>query len=104
MKKVVLSVACALALTMGLTGCAAIGTVGSVYTDTTIPVAVTSNQLGSKVGEAKVTGILGVVALGDGGVQAAAKKAGITKVSHVDVKTFSILGVYTVQTYLVYGN
>ncbi len=104
MKKVVLSVACALALTMGLTSCGSLGAVGSVYTDTTVPVAVTSNQLGTKVGEAKVTSYVGVVALGDGGVKAAAKKAGITKVSHVDVHTFSVLGVYTVQTYLVYGN
>lgn len=103
MKKVILSVACAAVLAMGLTSCAS-GNVGGVYTDTTAPVAISSNQMGTKVGEARILNILGVVALGDGGVQAAAKKAGITRISHVDVKTFSILGVYTTVDYIVYGD
>lgn len=104
MKKAILSVACAVVLAMGLTSCASVSTIGSVYTSTTAPVAISSNQMGTKVGEARILNILGVVALGDGGIQAAAKKAGITHISHVDVKTFSILGVYTTVDYIVYGN
>lgn len=83
--------------------CGVVGVVGAVYTGTTQPGAVTSNVIGSKVGTAKITSILGVVALGDGGINAAAKKAGISKISHVDVKTSSILGLYTTQEYFVYG-
>jgi hypothetical protein len=104
MKKTIFSIVCAVALALGMTSCGAIGIVGGIYQDTTTPEAVTANALGSKVGQADVLSILGVVALGDAGVQKAAKQAGITKVSHVDKKTFSILGVYTKVTYTVYGN
>ena len=37
------------------------------------------------------------------GIAKAAKKAGITKVSHVDKKVFSVLGLFTKVTYTVYG-
>ena len=104
MKKTIFSIACVAALALGMTSCGAVGVVGAVYQDTTTPEAVTANALGSKVGQADVLSILGVVALGDAGVQKAAKQAGITKVSHVDKKTFSILGVYTKVTYTVYGD
>lgn len=99
MKKIIFSVACALALT----SCGVLGS-GMIYNDTVEPNQVTANALGSKVGQAEIMNILGVVALGDAGVQKAAKQAGITKVSHVDKKVWSILGVYTVTTYTVYGN
>ena len=103
MKKTILSIACALALTFGMTSCGVLGS-GMIYNDTVEPNQVTANALGSKVGQAEIMNILGVVALGDAGVQKAAKQAGITKVSHVDKKVWSILGVYTVTTYTVYGN
>ena len=99
MKKIIFSVACALALT----SCGVLGS-GMIYNDTVEPNQVTANALGSKVGQAQIMNILGVVALGDAGVQKAAKQAGITKVSHVDKKVWSILGVYSVTTYTVYGN
>jgi hypothetical protein len=85
-----------------MTSCAAMGN-GTLYNDTVEPCHVTANTLGSKVGQAQIVNIVGV-ALGDAGVQKAAKEAGITKVSHVDKKVWSILGVYSVTTYTVYGN
>ena len=103
MKRLFFSLACALALTMGVSSCGVLGS-GMLYNDTVEPEHVTSNALGSKVGEATITNYLGAVALGDAGVQEAAKKAGITKISHVDKKIWSILGLYTVVTYTVYGN
>ena len=102
MKKTIFSLACAVALAMGMTSCAAMGN-GTLYNDTVEPCHVTANTLGSKVGQAQIVNIVGV-ALGDAGVQKAAKEAGITKVSHVDKKVWSILGVYSVTTYTVYGN
>ena len=102
MKKTIKLVA-AVAIALGMSSCAAVGTVGAIYTGTTQPHSVTSNALGTKVGVAKCTGILGIVAVGDGGVNKAAKMAGITKVSHVDVKTVSVLGIFTTQKYFVYG-
>ena len=104
MKKTIFSIVCMVALALGMTSCGAVGIVGAVYQDTTTPDAVTANVLGSKVGQADVLSILGVVALGDAGIEKAAKSAGITKVSHVDKKVWSILGVYSVTTYTVYGN
>ena len=88
---------------MGVSSCGVMGS-GMLYNDTVEPAQVTSNALGSKVGEAQTFNYLGAVALGDAGVQKAAKQAGITKVSHVDKKVFSILGIFTTTTYTVYGN
>ena len=99
MKKIIFSVACALALT----SCGSVGLIGGVYMDTTEPTAVTSNTLGTKVGQAEALSVLGVAAVGNAGVEKAAKQAGITKVSHVDKKTFSVLGLFTKVTYTVYG-
>jgi hypothetical protein len=102
MKKTIFSLACAVAIALGMSSCAALGN-GTLYNDTVEPCHVTANTLGSKVGQAQIVNIVGV-ALGDAGVQKAAKEAGITKVSHVDKKVWSILGVYSVTTYTVYGN
>lgn len=88
---------------MSLVSCSAFGVVGAVYTGTTVPHSVTDNKLGTKVGSVKCTSILGIAAYGDAGINTAAKMAGIKKVSHVDVKTFSVLGLFTTQTYFVYG-
>ncbi len=103
MKKLFLAAMVAVT-TLAFTGCGAIGLVGSVYQDTVVPEAVTGNAVGSKCGTAKAMSILGVVALGDAGINTAAKNGGITRISHVDAKTFSILGVFTTVEYFVYGN
>ena len=103
MKKSIKKLACALVLALGMTSCGTVGLVGSVYTDYTKPEAVTSNNLGTKVGQADAISVLGIVAVGDAGINEAAKKAGITKVSHVDKQVFSVLGLFTKVTYTVYG-
>jgi hypothetical protein len=71
----------------------------------TLPVNATSNEVGSKVGMSKATGYLGVLWFGqDASIQKAAKQAGITKISTVDVKQTDLLGI--IQTYecIVTGN
>lgn len=83
--------------------CSAAGLIGIVYSGYTEPVAVTSNTLGTKVGTAKCNAVLGIAAYGDGGIEKAAKSAGITKISHVDAKNFNVLGIYQSVTYIVYG-
>ena len=52
---------------------------------------------------AEAKGYLGVVALGDASIQAAAKEAGITRIHHVDYQAKSYVGVYNVYTVIVYG-
>lgn len=98
MKKIIC--AAMLAMTLGLTSC---GDLGAIYTGYTAPGTATSNTLGSKVGTAERISVLGLVAVGDAGVQAAAKSAGIKKVSHIDVQQFSVLGLFSKSTTVVYG-
>lgn len=76
---------------------------GLIYTGTTAPVAVTSNEGASKVGTAKAISVLGLVATGQAGVQNACKNAGITKIHHVDEKAVSVLGIFASYEVIVYG-
>ena len=101
MKKIMCAAIAAVSLSLG--SCASFGTNGFIYTDTTAPCAVTSNTIGNKVGQSKRVSVLGIIALGNGGIDAAVKEAGIKKVSHVDVQNFSVLGLFNVATTRVYG-
>ena len=67
----------------------------------TFPVAVTSNPVGNKCGEAKTTKILGFGGSDDLGINKAAKNGGITKISHVDryVKNYLFVTTYGVRVY-----
>lgn len=73
------------------------------YTDVKGPVAVTGNSGASKVGTAKATGILGLIATGDASIEAAAKNGGITKIHHVDEHATNILGIIATYEVIVYG-
>jgi len=60
----------------------------------TLPVAATSNPVGNKVGMAKATGFLGMFFFdADASIKTAAKNGGITKISTVDIKSSSLLGI-----------
>ncbi|MBC5621890.1 hypothetical protein H8S64_12350 [Butyricimonas sp. NSJ-56] len=76
---------------------------GAIYMDVQTGEHVTSNPLGSKVGTASVNNILGVYLSGDASIQAAAKSAGIKKISHVDSQKKSILGIFSTYKVMVYG-
>lgn len=91
-----------------MSSCASIGTGimgGMVYEGITVPHSVTSNTISdnAKVGKAKWVSVLGIVAVGDGGINAAAKNAGIKKISHVDEEKTSVLGLFTKSETIVYG-
>ena len=104
MKKHLIILASALTLMLGLSSCGAVADFpGAIFMGNTKPLAVTSNQLGTKVGVAKNVNICNIAVIGDAGINKAAKEAGITKVSHVDVKTTSVLTVFCTKTYYVYG-
>lgn len=75
----------------------------AIYTN---PVAATSNPLGSKCGETKSYIYLNIWSSkgGENGIEQAAKKAGITKISHVDSYTKSyVFGIVQEQVTKVYG-
>jgi hypothetical protein len=109
MKKI-LSFAVLALLTASMTGCGALAfgnagaPFGSIYTGTTSSWLVTSNDVGSKHGEACGMSILGLVTIGDAAVEAAAKAGGITKIGVVDNKDFNVLGVYVQHCVEVTGN
>jgi hypothetical protein len=77
---------------------------GMFYMDVKAPMIATSNTKGKKVGEASVKSILGVYAVGDASIEAAAKAGGITKISAVDYKSKTILGIISTFTTVVYGD
>lgn len=105
MKKVLLSAVAAVALLA--TSCAVVNTpvgTGFLYTSVTSGDLATSNTLtGKKVGQSSATNILGLVATGNAGIELAAKNAGIKKISHVDSKKTTILGIFSTYTTTVYG-
>lgn len=70
----------------------------------TLPVTATANAVGSKVGTAKATGYLGILFFdADASIQTAAKNAGITKISTVDIKTTSVLNLIVTYETIVTG-
>ena len=89
---------------MMLAGCVKSPLVGGIYTDVKDGLAVTGNAGSSEVGTAEAKGYVGVVALGDASIQAAAREAGITRIHHVDYQAKSDVGVYTIYTIIVYGD
>ena len=91
-----------------LTGCAAYTrtpALGVLYTDVQGPVTATGNAAGEKMlkGEATVASYLGLIAIGDASIEAAAKSAGITKIHHVDYHSTNRLGIVATYTVIVYG-
>lgn len=90
-------------LLLGMSSCAVSDAPGFIYMGHTKPMMVTSNPVGMKVGTVKTMNIFNVVTLGNASVARAAKMAGITKISHVDVKTTGVLTLFCVKTYYVYG-
>ena len=70
----------------------------------TLPVAATSNPVGSKVGTANATGFFHILFFNaDASIQTAAKNGGITKISTVDIKRKDILGIVTSYETIVTG-
>ena len=58
----------------------------------------------SKVGTAKATSILGMVATGDCSIKTAAANGGIKTIKYVDYDAKNILGIYGKYTTTVYGD
>lgn len=103
MKKVFFFLAAASIAAM-MSSCSFLGA-GLVYEGVTVPHSVTSNTIGdnTKVGRSNYVSVLGIVAVGDGGINVAAKNAGIKKISHVDEQRTSILGLFSKSETIVYG-
>lgn len=94
-----------------LTGCAGYYSApvvppgGWAYSNISAPIGTDpdTNPVGSKVGTATSTSILGLVAMGDCSVNAAAQAGGLKNVNHVDYEFTNILGVYSTFTVRAHG-
>lgn len=69
---------------------------------TVVPVTATSNPVGSKVGKATELRIVGIP-FTEAGIDAAAKEAGIKKISHVEERTQLLWPIIGKRTTVVYG-
>jgi hypothetical protein len=82
---------------------------GMLYTGITSPaqnltVATDSSAAPNKKGEASAMAFLGLFAFGNGGINAAMKDGGITKVHHVDHHVVHFLyAIFAKDTTIVYG-
>lgn len=80
---------------------------GCVYTHVTMPLSteLDKTELGQKQGESSMYSLLWLFAWGDAGSANAAKKGGLTVMTHMDRGFQSVLfGIYTRTTTIVYGN
>ncbi len=88
-----------------LSGCATPYPYGAFYTEIKAPVAAGSEGLSySKVGKAKATSVLGLVATGDASIKAAAEDGKISRIKYVDYDARNILGIFGEYTTTVYGD
>lgn len=88
-----------------LAGCATPYPMGMIYTEIKSPVATANGPVTySKVGVAKATSVLGLVATGDASIKAAAANGGIRNIKYVDYDSKNILGIYGEYTTTVYGD
>ena len=84
-----------------LTACATVGPVGgALYANVQGPVDATANPRGPAHGEACATSYFGIVGVGDASISTAAKKGGVTRISHVDQHSNNILGYMTYCTHV----
>ncbi len=106
MKKTTGYFAAALVALFFLSGCATLYPVGSLYTEVKLPSTMGDGKDVSynKVGVAKATSILAIIAIGDASIQAAVKAGNIKTIKYVDGSAKNILGIYGEYTTTVYGD
>ena len=78
---------------------------GYLFTNLENAVMATSNPISptQKHGKASSASVMGLVAFGESSIAKAASRAGITKISHVDSSSYSLLGLYSSYSIHVYG-
>jgi hypothetical protein len=103
MKKHVVMVSMLASILVLGSGCATSQPIGTLYTNLKLPVDVTANQAGKKMGVAESKSILSLIATGDSSIGAAMRNGNITKVSHVDWEVENILGIIGTYRTIVYG-
>jgi hypothetical protein len=78
---------------------------GSLFADISAPMTVDyeGQAVGSKQGRSSAASILGLIAWGDCGVQAAAQSVGLTRIHYCDYEYTNVLGFYQKFTVVAHG-
>ncbi len=93
------------AASMFVIGCASGPPIsGALYSDVQGPITATSAPRGALRGESCATSYLGLFAMGDASITAAAKMANVTQISHVEQSFTNIAFFYAQYCTIVYGN
>ncbi len=89
-----------------LSGCASMCPMGVLYTEVKVPRLMGDGKdiIYSKIGVAKATSVLGLVATGDCSIKAAVANGGIKTIKYVDYDAKNTLGFYGEYTTTVYGD
>lgn len=88
-----------------LTGCASGAPIsGGLYSDVQGPIAISGAPRGAMHGQACASSYLGLIALGDASISAAAKAANVTQISHVEQSYSNIAFFWAQFCTIVYGN
>ena len=103
--RLLLASICLLAATGCYYSAPVIPPMGMAFADVSAPIDIDAEAtpVSAKVGEAEAMSILGLVALGDCSIDAAAKAGGLTTVEYLDYHYFNIIGVYQTFTTRAYG-
>jgi len=94
MKQIIVSISVLGLIGLFSVGCQGFGPAGSLYSSTKIGVYGTTSTAPKK-GTACAQSFLGLVAIGDGSVKAAAEQGGISKVSSINLNGMNILFFYS---------
>lgn len=100
-----------------LTGCAGVSPAvygggspvgGWIYTGVTVPsvrlhAPLDETAKSVRTGTASAVNIMGILGVGDAGIDSAMKSGNITKIHHIDHKVTSVLGIYSKWTVMVHG-
>jgi hypothetical protein len=100
------SLALAALAVLPLAGCAIVSSPvgnGLLFTQVKAPVLANEGPRGTKTGTSKAMNALGLIAMGDASIETAAKQGGITKITHIDHDSFSVLFLFSSYTITVYG-
>jgi Zn-dependent alcohol dehydrogenase len=76
---------------------------GLLYSDVQSGLAVSSNQVGNRVGESCASSVLGLVAMGDASIEEARRAGGITEIVSVDSHTKNYAFFYAKHCTVVRG-
>jgi hypothetical protein len=87
-----------------ISGCATPLPMGALYTNVTLPITSSTGEIKySKIGKSECKSFLGLIAIGNAGLNDAARSYSLTEIKYVDYHVENILGILGTYTTTIYG-